>query len=120
MFRVCSRPRIRSRISWTSCWSLALKGAIFSTGVIGAVYSSVLQFFFTIMFMIYFLFAKERLQRQLTRVGYAYLPKKTMDRLLEVGSLTLRTFSSFISGQCLEALILGGAFFLCMTIFRFP
>ena len=43
-----------------------------------------------------------------------------MDRLLEVGSLTLRTFSSFISGQCLEALILGGAFFLCMTIFRFP
>lgn len=100
--------------------NLALKGAVFSTGVIGAVYSSVLQFFFTVMFMIYFLFAKERLQRQLTRVGYAYLPKKTMDRLLEVGSLILRTFSSFISGQCLEALILGGAFFLCMTIFRFP
>ena len=100
--------------------NLALKGAVFSTGVIGAVYSSVLQFFFTVMFMIYFLFAKERLQRQLTRVGFAYLPKKTMDRLLEVGSLTLRTFSSFISGQCLEALILGGAFFLCMTIFRFP
>ena len=43
-----------------------------------------------------------------------------MDRLLEVGSLTQRTFSSFISGQCLEALILGGAFFLCMTLFRFP
>lgn len=100
--------------------NLALKGAVFSTGVIGAVYSSVLQFFFTVMFMIYFLFAKERLQRQLTRVGYAYLPKKAMDRLLEVGSLTQRTFSSFISGQCLEALILGGAFFLCMTIFRFP
>ncbi len=100
--------------------NLALKGAVFSTGVIGAVYSSVLQFFFTVMFMIYFLFAKERLQRQLTRVGYAYLPKKTMDRLLEVGSLAQRTFSSFISGQCLEALILGGAFFLCMTIFRFP
>lgn len=100
--------------------NLALKGAVFSTGVIGAVYSSVLQFFFTVMFMIYFLFAKERLQRQLTRVGYAYLPKKTMDRLLEVGSLTQRTFSSFISGQCLEALILGGAFFLCMTLFRFP
>ena len=100
--------------------NLALKGAVFSTGVIGAVYSSVLQFFFTVMFMIYFLFAKERLQRQLTWVGFAYLPKKTMDRLLEVGSLTLRTFSSFISGQCLEALILGGAFFLCMTIFRFP
>ena len=99
---------------------LNLKGAVFSTGVIGAVYSSVLQFFFTVMFMIYFLFAKERLQRQLTRVGYAYLPKKTMDRLLEVGSLTQRTFSSFISGQCLEALILGGAFFLCMTLFRFP
>lgn len=79
--------------------NLALKGAVFSTGVIGAVYSSVLQFFFTIMFMIYFLFAKERLQRQLTRVGFAYLPKKTMDRLLEVGSLTLRTFPPLFPGN---------------------
>lgn len=56
--------------------NLALKGAVFSTGVIGAVYSSVLQFFFTVMFMIYFLFAKERLQRQLTRVGYAIFQRK--------------------------------------------
>lgn len=100
--------------------NLALKGAVFSTGVIGAVYSSVLQFFFTLMFTLYFLFAKERLRRQFTRLGYAYLPKTRMDRLLEIGRLAQNTFSSFISGQCLEALILGFAFFLCMTIFGFP
>lgn len=100
--------------------NLALRGAAFSTGVIGTVYSTVLTFFFTIMFTIYFLFAKERLARQLTQTGYAYLPEKKMDRLREIGSLTQRTFSSFITGQCLEALILGTLFFLTMTVFGMP
>lgn len=100
--------------------NLALRGAVFSTGVIGAVYSSVLQFFFTVMFTIYFLFAKERLARQFTQAGYAYLPEKKFDRVREIGSLTQRTFSSFITGQCLEALILGVMFFVFMSLFRLP
>lgn len=99
---------------------LALRGAIYSTNVIGAVYSSVLQFFFTIMFTIYLLFAKERLRRQAFQLGYAFLPENRVDRLGEIGTLTQRTFSSFITGQCLEALILGVMFFVTMSLFGFP
>ena len=39
---------------------------------------------------------------------------------MEVSSLTYRTFSSFLTGQCLEAVILGSMFVLAMTIFRLP
>ena len=39
---------------------------------------------------------------------------------MEVSSLTYRTFSSFLTGQCLEAAILGSMFVLAMTIFRLP
>lgn len=99
---------------------LALRGAVFSTNVIGAVYSSLMQVFFIVMFTIYFLFAKERLARQFVKLGYAYLPKARMDRLRQIGTLTQHTFSSFISGQCLEALILGVMFFLCMSLFGMP
>ena len=31
-----------------------------------------------------------------------------------------RTFSNFLSGQCLEAVILGSLFFITMSIFQFP
>lgn len=44
--------------------NLLLKGAAFSTTVIGTVYQNVLSFFFTVMFTIYFLSSKERLRSQ--------------------------------------------------------
>ena len=39
---------------------------------------------------------------------------------MEVSSLTYSTFSSFLTGQFLEAVILGSMFVLAMTIFRLP
>ena len=40
--------------------------------------------------------------------------------MLEILRLASRTFSSFLSGQCLEACILGTLFVVAMTIFRMP
>ena len=34
--------------------------------------------------------------------------------------LTYKTFSSFLTGQCVEAVILGTMFVIAMTIFRLP
>ena len=42
------------------------------------------------------------------------------DRVLEIAALSNRTFSSFLSGQCLEAVILGTMFAVSMAIFRMP
>ena len=73
-----------------------------------------------IVFACYLLIGKEKLNRQVHRVLQAYLPDKWRHRVLEVLGLTSRTFASFITGQCLEALILGCMFFLAMTIGKFP
>ena len=41
-------------------------------------------------------------------------------RILELGKLTNQTFTKFVSGQCLEATILGTIFFIVLSILRFP
>ena len=54
------------------------------------------------------------------QVIYGLLPLRQADRTLDVLRLSGRTFSSFLSGQCLEACILGTLFVAAMTIFRMP
>ena len=51
---------------------------------------------------------------------FAYLKEKHANRFLQICALTYRTFSNFLTGQCLEAVILGMMFFVSMTILRFP
>lgn len=100
--------------------SIAVKGVAFSGTIIGSVYSNVLDAFFILMFVIYFLLGKERITRQFERLLRAFLKRDVVDEMLRIGSLIQRTFSCFITGQCLEALILGSLFFLFMTLFRMP
>ena len=57
--------------------------------------------------------AKEKLARQGRQLCYAFLPEAAADQLLNILRLSERTFSSFLSGQCLEAVILG-------TMFLYP
>ncbi len=75
---------------------------------------------FGIIFAFYLLAQKETLSGQFQRVLTAYNQEKLLDWLLQIGRLTNRTFSNFLTGQCLEALILGSLFFVSMTLFRMP
>ena len=90
------------------------------SGFIGGVVSGVSTFVIGLIFSFYILLQKEKLSRQARQVFYAILPERWADRLLEVLRLAERTFSSFLSGQCLEACILGTLFVVAMTIFRMP
>lgn len=74
----------------------------------------------SIIFAIYVLANKRSLSRQGKKLAYAYLKKSFVDRALEICRLTVHTFSNFISGQCLDAVILGIMCFIAMTIFGFP
>ena len=89
-------------------------------GIIGGVVSGVSTFVIGLIFSFYLLIQKEKLSRQGRQVLYALLPERGADRTLEILRLTSRTFSSFLSGQCLEACILGTLFVVSMTIFRMP
>ncbi|MDD7219060.1 MAG: AI-2E family transporter [Clostridia bacterium] len=72
------------------------------------------------VFACYVLLQKEKLISQVKKVFYALLPEKPVKYIAHVWHLVNKTFSSFIAGQCIEAVILGSMFFVSMTIFRFP
>ena len=63
---------------------------------------------------------KEKLCNQLDRVAHAYLKPDRYQRGKEIFQLTNRTFSNFVSGQVLEAIIIGTLCFIGMLIFRMP
>lgn len=87
-----------------------------ATSIVG----SVATFFIAFVFACYILLQKEKLHVQIKKVLFAYLPEKRVIRILEICSLTYRTFSNFLTGQCVEALILGTMFFVVMGVIRLP
>ena len=103
-------------------YAQALGSGIVSSGggFIGGVVSGVSTFVIGLIFSFYILLQKEKLSRHGRQVIYGLLPLRQADRTLEILRLASRTFSSFLSGQCLEACILGTLFFIAMSIFRFP
>lgn len=82
--------------------------------------SAVTNFFIGSVFSCYVLLQKEKLGEQCRKLLRAVFPKKQVDYILHVCSLSHRTFSSFITGQCMEAVILGAMFFVAMSLLRFP
>lgn len=74
----------------------------------------------SLVFAVYGLARKETLARQFRRVLYAFVPEKVSDEVVRIMRMTNRTFSKFISGQCLEAVILGLMFTITMPIFKMP
>lgn len=93
-------------------------GSTFS--VVQSIFSGVTTFVIGFVFACYILIQKEKLGRQCRKLVFAYLKKPQAERMLEIASLTHRTFTNFLTGQCLEAVILGTMFFVAMTLLRFP
>ena len=73
-----------------------------------------------VVFAIYILANKKPLAKQAKKLSYAYFKKSSVDHASEILVMSERTFSDFISGQCLDAFILGMLMFITMSIFRFP
>ncbi len=93
-------------------------GGAFSA--IGSLSSGIFNGVVAFVFAIYCLFRKEILARQGRRLLYSFLPERFCDETIRILRLTNSTFSNFISGQCLEACILGCMFAIAMAIFRMP
>lgn len=83
-------------------------------------FSGVATAFVSFVFACYLLLQKEKLALQCRKVFFALFSTKTATRVVEICTLSHRIFSSFITGQCLEAVILGFMFFLTMTILGMP
>ena len=87
-----------------------------ASGIISGIVNAVISF----IFALYILSQKERLENQGRRIISAFLPEKAAGKLQEVFALLYKNFSSFITGQCMEAVILGLMFVIAMSIFRMP
>ena len=85
-----------------------------------SIISAVSTFFIAFSFSIYVLVQKEKLGIQAKKVLFAFVRKGRAEAALEVISLTYRTFSSFLTGQCFEAIILGTMFAVTMAVLRLP
>lgn len=87
---------------------------------VGSVITALINMVIGIVFAFYCLGRKEILARQGRRLLYATLPEGFVDELIRILRLANSTFSNFISGQCLEALILGCLFAIAMAILKMP
>ena len=85
-----------------------------------SIVSGLTTFFIAFVFAIYILLQKEKLGLQAKKVLFAFVRRGRGEAAMEVLSLTYNTFSSFLTGQCVEAVILGSMFVVSMAVLRLP
>lgn len=112
-------------------WDKIVQGGIefLKTGagtILGSTYSvaktivsAATNFVIAFVFAVYIVLQKEKLSVQVSKIMYAFLPEKVVEKIQAVCLLTHKTFSNFLTGQCLEAVILGSMFFVVMVVFSF-
>ena len=103
-------------------WLKNQSGSIVNTavGTLGSLVGGVFDFFVSFIFAIYILFSKEKLKTQIKRMIRVWLPKHIGDWSIHAVSVLKHNFHNFISGQSLEAVILGVLCMIGMWIFGFP
>lgn len=101
---------------------LSNSGKIIETtfGIASNVLNAFVNVFIGIVFAIYFLVDKEKISRQFSNIMKAYLPSKSCKKIEDIAELSNRVFANFVSGQCLEAIIIGVLCFFGMIILRLP
>jgi len=82
--------------------------------------AKIANFIIALIFAFYVLAEKEKLSNQFKILLKAFLKENIVERFFAITELANKTFSNFISGQCLEACILGILCFIGMNIFQFP
>jgi predicted PurR-regulated permease PerM len=91
-----------------------------AVNLLGSLASGIINAVFSIIFAFYCLARKETLARQGRKLLYSLLKEKHADELVRILRMTNSTFSNFITGQCIEAMILGLLFVPTMAIFKMP
>lgn len=97
-------------------------GTVLSSTVTAAmsIASGITTFGIAFIFAIYILLQKENLSRQFKKLFYAFFPMRAVDEFIRICVLAEQTFSRFLTGQCMEAVILGTLFFIALTLLRLP
>lgn len=87
---------------------------------VGSLASTMVSLVISVVFAFYCLSSKDVLARQARRLGYSILPERVCDETVRILRMTNSSFSNFLTGQCLEAIILALLFVVAMAIFQMP
>ena len=95
---------------------------IFNTavGTVSSVVSGIYDFFIAAVFAVYILFNKEKLKEQTARLVKAWIPDNIADFTIHACRLLGKNFKNFVTGQSLEAVILGVLCIIGMLILKIP
>ena len=100
--------------------TIATNVLTFSVSFAGNVIGSIVDAIVSLVFAIYILTGKDKLKEQSKRIVYAYFDKTKAEGILEFGRIARKIFKNFITGQCLEACILGSLSIVGMFILDIP
>ncbi len=89
-------------------------------GAVSATISVVGTALFSLVIALYILIDKENLSRQSKKLLYAFVKQPVADKIYHVGILVREVFGKFLSGQSIEAVVLGVLMFVALSVFRIP
>lgn len=89
-------------------------------GIASSSFSAISTGTFAAVIALYVLMDKKSISHTAKRVLYAVVKKEYADNVCGVASVVKTTYSKFLSGQCVEAVILGCMMFASFSIFRLP
>ncbi|GAA0801565.1 AI-2E family transporter [Faecalicatena orotica] len=97
-------------------------GALFGSAVnlVSATASGIANTVFAIIISVYILLSKQVLARQTKRLMTANLPNQIADKFFHIAALVQNTFTKFLSGQCVEAILLGCLILMAYSVLRLP
>lgn len=104
--------------------NFATKGSGIAVGlvfnVVASVFSAIINILIAVFITFNLLMQKELISAQIKKILFANLKAKYAKSLIMSLKTISQTFANFITGQCVEACILGSIFFILMTIIGFP
>lgn len=117
-----------SKIDWKNSISTIVQvvtsglGSTMSTiyTAVSSVFSAIITFFISLIFAIYLLLGKEKLQNQGIRLLRNYMRPNWVEKVMYLLGVVNDSFHRYIVGQCTEAVILGLLCIAGMLILQLP
>lgn len=113
-----------TRLDWKTALSQALSGAGVVIGSVvsfaGSTVSRLVNAGVALVIMFYVLAGRRDLGRQTTRLLRAYCRPAAAERLIHIARAAHDTYARFLSGQCVEVLILGSMIFVAFSLCGIP
>jgi|GEM_PF-147381 len=89
-------------------------------GALGSVVTELKNIALGLIISVYLLYSREKLIAQMRKYLCSVLPVTAVEALAKVGRITAKTFTEFVTGKIIDAIVIGVLCTVSMMIFRLP